>query len=225
MDRNDWNARYSGPDLLWSETANRFVVAQLSALPAGAALDLGCGEGRNAVWLAERGWDVTGVDFSDAALHRARAMAEHHGVTVRWVEADLTSWSPPRAAFDLVVVAYIHLEAALRARVLAGAASALRPGGVLLAIGHDRSNLVDGYGGPRHPEILWTPAEVVSCIPGLEIALAERVVRPVDTPDGPRRAIDTLVRATAPGRGGPSTPRPDRGRRGPPGPRRGGRAR
>ncbi len=74
MDRNAWDERYAGDELVWSAQPNRFLVAEVETLPPGRALDLACGEGRNAVWLAERGWDVTGVDFSNAGIDKARRL-------------------------------------------------------------------------------------------------------------------------------------------------------
>ena len=104
-----WNRRYAGTELLWSATPNRFLVAEVEGLPPGRALDLACGEGRNAIWLAERGFEVTGVDFSDVALERARRIAAGRGVEVEWTHADVTEYEPPLRAFDLVVVLYLHL--------------------------------------------------------------------------------------------------------------------
>lgn len=84
-----WDQRYSGPDLVWGEAPNRFVAEELAALPPGRAIDLGTGEGRNAIWLAERGWRVTAVDFSAAGLAQAARLAADRGVSVDWVQADL----------------------------------------------------------------------------------------------------------------------------------------
>ena len=92
MDRGDWNERYSGSELLWTATPNRFLVAEASGLEPGRALDLACGEGRNAVWLVERGWQVTGVDFSDVAIEKARELAAARGVEGEWLAADLADY-------------------------------------------------------------------------------------------------------------------------------------
>ena len=198
MTSEEWDRRYATPDLIWSEEPNRFLRAEAGALSPGRALDLACGEGRNAVWLARRGWEVTAVDFSDTALAKARRLAAEHAVEVRWVRDDLAVHVPPPAAADLVAIVYLQVPAALRARVLARAADALAPGGVLLVIGHDLENLTRGHGGPRHPAVLMTPEAVAAELPGLVVERAERVTRPVSTPDGEREAIDTLVRASRP---------------------------
>ncbi len=196
VDREAWNHRYAGSELLWSARPNRCLQAEVEHLPPGRALDVACGEGRNAVWLAERGWKVTGVDFSDVALAKGRQLAGERGVSVAWVCADVRQFVAPAAAFDLVAVLYLHLPARERREALARAAEALAPGGVLLVLGHDASNPAEGYGGPQDPAILFTPDDVVSELPGLAIQRAERVRRPIASVDGEVHAIDALVRAT-----------------------------
>lgn len=195
MDREQWNSRYAGSELLWSAHPNRFLAAEVAELAPGRALDLACGEGRNAVWLGERGWEVTGVDFSDVALAKAAKLADERGVRIEWIQADLLQFVPEPGSFDLIVVLYLHLVAADRRKVLAGVAAAVAGGGVLLVVGHDASNLLDGYGGPKDPAILFTPDEVAGELSGLRIERAERVRRPVDSPQGETYAIDALVRA------------------------------
>jgi len=196
MTRDDWDRRYDTPELIWSGEPNRFLRAEAEGLAPGRALDLACGEGRNAVWLAARGWDVTGVDFSGRALEKARRLAAGQGVALRLIEADLTEHVPAAGSADLVAVLYLHLPAPDRARVLARAAGALAPGGVILVVGHDLLNLTEGHGGPRDPAVLTTPEAVAAELPGLVIERAERVRRPVSTDAGEVEAIDTLVRAS-----------------------------
>jgi SAM-dependent methyltransferase len=200
MDRADWDARYAAADLVWSAEPNRFVEAETEALPPGRALELAAGEGRNAIWLAENGWKVTAVDFSRVALQKAAQLAAARGVTLALSEADVTLDRPAHAAFDLVLVAYLQTPANDRAGWLGHAVHALAPGATLLIVGHDRSNLAHGYGGPQDAAVLTTPDELVTDLAaaGLEIEKAELVERVVETPDGPRTAIDHLVRARAP---------------------------
>ena len=198
MSRHDWDRRYEASGLIWSGEPNRFLSAEVEGMAPGRALDLACGEGRNAVWLASRGWDVTGVDFSARALEKARALATERGVTLRLVEADLGEYAPTPGCADLVAVLYLHLPAPQRAAVLARAAAALAPGGTILVVGHDLLNLTEGHGGPREASVLTTPEAVAAELEGLTIERAERVRRPVATPDGERDAIDTLVRASRP---------------------------
>jgi SAM-dependent methyltransferase len=202
VDRSDWNARYAATDLVWGAEPNRFVVAELeSRTPQGRALDLACGEGRNAIWLAEHGWTVTAVDFSDVAIERARKLAEGRGVEVEWLRADLASYEPPAGAFQLVLIAYLQLPGAELRGVLARAAAALAPAGELLMIGHARRNLAEGVGGPRDPAVLWTPDEIDGALRalGLSVQRCEHVQRSVDPADGSREAVDVLARACCPG--------------------------
>ena len=203
MDRQQWDERYSGAGFEWSMHPNQFVAEQLAGLPPGRALDLAAGEGRNSVWLAERGWSVTAVDFSRVGLDKGRRLAAARGVgqsRVDWVVADLCEYEPARTAFDLVLIAYLQVDAGLRDRVLAGAAAALVPGGTLLVVGHDLANLTEGVGGPQSPEVLYTPEAISAALGGLCILRAERVRRTVERDGGPATAIDTLVRAECPAR-------------------------
>lgn len=198
MDSTGWDARYAATDLVWSAEPNQLLVAETDDLPAGRALDVGCGEGRNALWLASKGWEVVGVDFSSVGLDKARRIAERRGLAVDWVAADVTTYQPEGGAFDLVLLAYLHLPSPQIQAVLAAAASALAPGGVLLVIGHDITNLTDGHGGPQDASVLYGPDDVVATLEGLVIDNAERVRRPVTTERGTVDAIDVLVRAHRP---------------------------
>lgn len=185
-----WDQRYAGDDLLWSLEPNRFVVDECADLPPGRALDVACGEGRNAIWLAKVGWQVTAVDFSGAALDKARALADRARVQVSWVAADVVSWLPAAAeqAFDLVVLAYLQVPSAQRRLLLTAAAATVTPGGSLLVVGHDRSNLDHGTGGPQDPALLWSVHEVE--LPGHSAVRAEVAARPVQD----ATAYDTVVR-------------------------------
>jgi SAM-dependent methyltransferase len=199
VDRQQWDDAYASRELVWTAEPNVFVVRELGGLPPGRALDLGAGEGRNAIWLAERGWQVTAVDFSAVALAKAAQLAAGRGVTgITWVDADLRGYQPPPESFDLVLLAYIHLPSAESSALLRAAATALAPGGTLLVIGHDRDNIAHGYGGPQEPAVLYQMAEVVAALPGLTIQQAGQERRPVPTDEGERTAIDTLVLAQRP---------------------------
>ncbi len=199
MDSQEWDRRYAGTELLWTAEPNRFVVAELADLRPGRALDLGAGEGRNAVWLAGRGWKVTAVDFSAVGLEKGRRLATARGAAVDWVRADVLSYRPDAQSFQLVLVAYLQLRAAELDSVLRQAVTALAPGGVLLVVGHDVINLTQGVGGPQDPAVLYTPEAVTRSLGGLTVLRAERVRRPVGTAadgaDDSRDAVDTLVRA------------------------------
>jgi SAM-dependent methyltransferase len=198
VDSHEWDRRYAGADLVWTAEPNRFVAAELADLAPGRALDLAAGEGRNAVWLAARGWQVTAVDFSEIGLDKGRRLAAARGVVIDWVHADLREYRAEAGAFQLVLVAYLQLRADELDGVLRGAATALAPGGVLLVVGHDVTNLTEGTGGPQDPAVLYTPEGITRSLDGLTIVRAGRVRRPVAADgagDGPREAVDTLVRA------------------------------
>jgi len=198
MDRDDWNRRYAGTELLWTATPNRFLVSEVGSLPAGRALDLGCGEGRNAVWLADRGFRVDAVDFSDVGLAKGRRLAERRGVEVAWVEADLGEFVPAERSYDLVIVFYLQLPWGSLRPVLRRAAAAVASGGTFLLVAHDRSNLEHGHGGPQSPEVLYTADDVVRELGPLEIVESGTRRRPVDLEGGGTvDAIDCLVRAVA----------------------------
>lgn len=193
-----WNRRYADSAFVWTMHANRFVEEMIAGLKPGRALDLAAGEGRNAVWLAERGWDVLAVDFSDVGLEKARKFAGSRNVGERLsVEvADLNDYEPEAGGFDLVLIAYLQLPQAELAPILARAAKAVAPGGTFLLVAHDSENLAHGYGGPKSPHVLYTAADVVAALgEGLTIEVAERVERPVETDDGAKVALDCLVRA------------------------------
>lgn len=196
MRREDWDARYAGVTNLWSAKPNRFLVAETKDLEPGRALDLACGEGQNAIWLASLGWEVTGVDYSEVAIAKARERAEREGVDVTFLCADLVEYEPPREAFDLVIVLYLHIPSAERAAVHAKASAAVAPGGTFLLLGHDRENLEHGVGGPSDPEILYSADVIAGELLGLEIQKAGTVLRDVDGEE--RDAIDTIVRARRP---------------------------
>ena len=195
MEREDWNRRHGESGQLFGVDPNRFLVAEVDGLAPGRALDLACGAGRNAVWLAEQGWQVTGVDFSDVAIDNARRLAGDRGVAVEWLVADVVEWEPPADAFDLVVVLYLHLPAEERRPIMRRAAAALAGGGTILVVGHHSANIAEGTGGPQDPRVLFTAEDLAADLEGLDVEKAERVLRPVE---GERDAVDALVRARRP---------------------------
>ena len=192
MDSAGWDERYSTSELIWTGRANQFVEAHLTDLEPGTAIDLGAGEGRNAVWLASRGWTVTAVDFSQVGLDKAQQLAAEHGVDIVTVQADVTTWQPD-SQVDLVVLSYLQLPADQQRSVLEHAATWLTPGGTLFVIAHDRSNVERGHGGPPSADVCYTVDDTVAALDGLDVVVADVVERPVETTDGPKVALDTLV--------------------------------
>ena len=200
MDATSWNERYRTEELIWRAEPNRFLVEEVAGLPPGRALDVACGEGRNAVWLASHGWRTTGVDFSVEGLAKARRIAAERSVVVEWIEADVTSWLPRSSSYDLVLLAYVHMPATLRTQLHRHMATGVAPGGTLLVIAHDLTNLVNGYGGPQNADLLFTPEDVVHDVAdmGMDVVVAKRIERPVDTAEGERVAIDLVVKMCRP---------------------------
>jgi SAM-dependent methyltransferase len=196
VDAAAWDRRYAGTALLWSAEPNQFVVEQVAGLPPGRALDIGSGEGRNSVWLATHGWRVTGVDFSSVGLGKARELAHRFGATPEWIEADLTRWTPEFAAYDLILVCYVHLKPDERRSLLRAASAALVPGGTLLVLGHDRTNIGTGTSGPSDPELLLDADEVLDDLAGgppLRLVRAGRTMRRVTVNGHDRHAVDAYV--------------------------------
>jgi SAM-dependent methyltransferase len=189
VEREDWDRRWEERSHHCHDDPVGVLADEVGALPPGRALDLGCGVGRAAIWLAEQGWRVTGVDYSEVALRLAR----ERRADLDWVLADLREYEPEHAAFDLVLVLYVHLPAAERRVLLTHATAALAPGGTLLVLGHDVENIGTGAPGPSNPDVLYTPDGIAGELAGLEIVTAKRLTRSA----GEAEAVDTLVTARA----------------------------
>jgi len=196
-----WDERYGSSAALWSGHVNAVVGDELAGLPVGRALDVGCGEGGDALWLAELGWQVVGVDLSQVALDRAAARARETGLDARttWEHRDLLTWTPPSAAYDLVSVAFVHLAGESRRQVYAGLAGAVAPGGTFLIAAHHPSDL-GVVPRPPHPELFFTAEELAADLQGgpgdWEIVTAEARARPGQHPEGrPVTLHDTVLRA------------------------------
>jgi SAM-dependent methyltransferase len=199
VDAAAWDERYRSSPLVWSAEPNVWLAEEAARLTPGRAIDLAAGEGRNALWLVERGFTVEAVDFSPVAIDKARTRADERGVALATTVADVTAPLDIETA-DLVLVCYLQLDRASLALAHAEAARLTRPGGTLLVIAHARANLERGVGGPPDPAVLPTVDEVVGDLAGtgLVIERAEEVVRAVETDEGVREAIDLVVRAVRP---------------------------
>jgi SAM-dependent methyltransferase len=196
VDAAGWDERYRASASVWGAEPNRWVAEQLSDLQPGIAVDLACGEGRNAVWLAARGWRVYAIDFSTVALEKGRELERQHPpqIAVAWLAGDVTETVPPEPV-DLALICYLQLPADARRAAVRAAAESLAPGGTLLVIGHDSRNLAEGTGGPQDPSVLFTAADIADDVAdlGLRIVQAGEALRPVDGADRP--AVDALFRA------------------------------
>jgi SAM-dependent methyltransferase len=137
----EWDARYSEREgAMWSGRPNGRLVAEVADLTPGEVFDVGCGEGADAIWLAQRGWAVTAIDVSDVAVGRARQAAERAGVAVEWVCGDAFLTPLPARSFDLVSLQYPALPKAAGETALQALLDTVRPGGLLLAVYHDLSD-------------------------------------------------------------------------------------
>ena len=199
MEQQDlWNDRYRQKGSVWGAGPNQFVARHLSGLTPRRVLDLGAGQGRNAVWLAQQGHNVTAVDISDVAVAQAREIALAAGVEANFVAADVLRWDPDPEAFDLVLLSYLQAPEPQRKILHEKAARALAPGGRLFLIAHHLDNLERGVGGPQRPEFLFTESMVAADFPGLIIEENATVARHVETDEVAGDALDLLFIAVKP---------------------------
>ena len=199
-DASFWDERYSSSPSLWSGHVNAVVSDETATLAPGRALDVGCGEGGDALWLAERGWTVLGVDVSQVAVDRAAARALEVGLQDRaaFEVRDLMAWAPPAGGYDLVSVSFVHLPTDDRRPVYAGLAAAVAVGGTFLVAAHHPSDL-GVVPRPPYPDLFFTPEDLVadlgSWAGSWEVVTAEARPRPA-THDGQDVTIaDTVLRA------------------------------
>ena len=200
FDEESFEQRYRATDALWSGRPNPQLVREAADLPPGTALDVGCGEGADAIWLAERGWQVTAADFARTALERGRTQAETLGAEVaeriRWVHADITE-DVPGEHFDLVSAQFMHLLPGPRRRLFGRLADAVAPGGTLLVVGHDFSDVAAGAHRPDMPEMFFTADEVAESLDDRwEVLVAEARPRPAAVHEGHGLTVrDAVLRA------------------------------
>ncbi|HMT49259.1 trans-aconitate 2-methyltransferase [Dietzia sp. UBA5065] len=197
MDASDWNARYLAQPDVWGTTPAARIVSEVTSaedagLSVGTAIDLACGDGRHARWLAAHGWRVQAVDFSEVAIEQARAKDSDDGRSgsVEWVVGDATTWAPSDPV-DLVVIGFLHLRLDTLARVLGDVGGWLRPGGHLVYLGHAAENLSRGVGGPQDPTVLPGIADLARGAEGLEVVSLRHDLRPA----GKATAVDVLLHA------------------------------
>jgi SAM-dependent methyltransferase len=161
-----WDTRYGSAESIWSGNPNPRLVELVADLAPGTALDVGSGEGADAIWLAARGWQVTGIDVSTVALTRAaqRASAAGQDIADRitWEQADVLSWDPAPRQFDLVSAQFMHLPRLPREALHVRLAAAVRPGGTLLIVGHHPSDMETAMGRPNVPDFFFTADEIAA---------------------------------------------------------------
>lgn len=196
-----WDQRYAEPGFAYGENPNDFLVEVAERLPRnGRVLCLAEGEGRNAVWLAERGHSVVAIDASVVGLNKARGLAERRGVTIETIVADLRDHVIEPASFAAVVAFFAHFPPDLRPVVHEKAARALQPGGVLVLEAFRPEQLEYGTGGPPTRALLYTLEDLRGDLAGLRLDIAREVVRPIHEGryhDGPSAVVQILAERPA----------------------------
>lgn len=193
LEQDAWEDRYRAHTSLWSGRPNAQLVAEAAGLTPGRALDVGCGEGADAIWLAERGWHVTAVDIATVALERAAAHGAHVADRITWTHADLRVTSPEAGAYDLVTAQYMHLPGDLRRELYPRLAAAVAPGGTLLIAGHHPSHL-DEHDHPRVlADMMFTSAELAATLDPAVWRVLVAEDRTGSTVDGAARHDAVLV--------------------------------
>jgi SAM-dependent methyltransferase len=197
-----WDERYRSAPQVWSGDPNPQLVAEVAARPPGRALDVGCGEGADAIWLARRGWMVVAADISGVALERgARHARDTDPVTsarIEWRQVDLLANPPGPGSFDLVSAQFMQLPPEPRTRLFTALAASVRAGGTLLVVGHHPSDLATGVARPPMPEVFYAPEEIVALLDdSWAVEVSDARPRPASTPDGTEVTVhDTVLMAT-----------------------------
>jgi SAM-dependent methyltransferase len=195
----EWDARYGERDgTMWSGRANGRLVAEVADLAAGRALDVGCGEGADAIWLAQQGWTVTAIDVSAVALQRAQEAAQRTGVTVEWVCGDALSTPLASRSFDLVSLQYPALPKAGGGDAVVALVDTVRPGGLLLAVYHDLDHEHRAHMKERgfDPDDFVGVDDLRRLLDDEQFTVALEVGVPrIDPPPGNPHVADTVLRA------------------------------
>jgi len=189
MDANDWNKRYDTDDYIYTKDVNKFVKEFCGELPVGSMIDVAGGEGRNAVWFAERGWRVENVDFSSKALGKYSLLAAERGVTELCLanEASALDFAAKLAPADLGVVAYLQVPEAELRQAITNLVAQLKPGATFFGVWHALENLALGNRGPQDPLVLPTVASLTDILAGLPLEIVE-----VANHDGHVKTVDGL---------------------------------
>lgn len=174
-----WDDRYRGEEYVYGREPNDFLRAEAHRIPPGPVLCLGEGEGRNAVYLAGLGHEVTALDLSSEGLRKAQQLAHERGVAITTVQADLATYEPTPGACTGVIAMWCHLPAEIRARVNAWVSRALRPGGVFVLEAYTPDQLALGTGGPKDVTMLMTLAALTTELAPLAIEVGREVRRDV----------------------------------------------
>jgi SAM-dependent methyltransferase len=191
LDATFWDEAYRSRNAAWSGEPNDRIVNGVEGLQPGRALDVGCGDGADAIWLAERGWQVTATDISSIALERGRA--NDRSGHIEWLQADILVWEPPPSIYDLVAAHFVHFASPEREMVFGRLAAAVRPHGVLLVVAHHPSDLQTTAGRWPMPDFYYTADDIAALLePGdWEVVVAASCARSAVDPNG--RTITVAV--------------------------------
>ena len=204
FDEDFWNERYRSSGQVWSGNPNPQLVAEVAGRAPGRALDVGCGEGADAIWLARNGWAVVAADISSVAVERGERHARDTdpvaAARIEWRQADLLAQPPEPGSFDLVSVQFMQLPPQPRTRLFTALAAAVRAGGTLLVVGHHPSDLATGVARPPMPERFYSSQEIAGLLDdSWSVQVSEARPRPASTPDGVGVTIhDAVLVATRP---------------------------
>jgi SAM-dependent methyltransferase len=198
QDEGFWNERYRSARQVWSGDPNPQLVAEVAGRRPGRALDVGCGEGADAIWLARSGWTVVAADISGVAVERAerhaRATDAAAAARIEWRQADLLALPPEPGSYDLVSAQFMHLLPEPRTRLFTALAASVRGGGTLLVVGHHPSDLATGVPRPPMPELFYTSEEVAGLLDdSWTVEVSQARPRLVSTPDGTEITIHDAV--------------------------------
>jgi SAM-dependent methyltransferase len=198
LDEGFWDERYRSSRQVWSGNPNPQLVAEVAGRPPGRALDVGCGEGADAIWLARNGWAVVAADISGVAVARGQQHARDTdpvaAARIQWRQVDLLTRPPEPGSFDLVSVQYMHLPPEPRVRLFSALAASVRAGGMLLVVGHHPSDLATGVPRPPMPELFYSSGEIAALLDGSwTVEVSQARPRPATNPDGTAVTIHDAV--------------------------------
>jgi 2-polyprenyl-3-methyl-5-hydroxy-6-metoxy-1,4-benzoquinol methylase len=177
--QENWNSRFAQPGFAYGESENDFLKESIQLLPNGKILSLGEGEGRNAVYLAKQGYDVTAVDYAEVGLEKAQKLAKQNGVTIKTIQADLTEFKFDQNSWQGIISIYFHIHKDDRRRIHKKCVSALAPNGVFLMESYSLDQLKFGTGGPKNSDLLIDLDEVILELEGLDLEIARVTERDI----------------------------------------------
>jgi SAM-dependent methyltransferase len=198
FDENFWDERYRSAQRVWSLQPNPQLIADVAGLQPGRALDAGCGEGADAIWLARNGWNVVAVDISGVAIQRGEQHARDTDPAaadrIEWRRADLLAEPPEPDSYDLVTAQFIHPPPQARARFFTSLATSVRTGGTLLIVGHHPSDLGTGVPRPQMPELFYSAEQIAALLDdSWDVTASEARPRAATTSQGEEVTIHDAV--------------------------------